>query len=79
MLKLVNLACTYDRLRLCIQSASKTQGMSIKRECTQLYCPHLSVSCPLKAWESKLHRQVGEICLSEVAGGVEVGYFTDLN
>lgn len=51
ILKPVNLACTYDRLRLCIQSAIKAQGMSIKTECTQLYCPHLSVSCHLKAWE----------------------------
>lgn len=79
MLKLVNLACTYDRWRLYIQAPIQTQGISIKTECTQLYCPHLSVSLPLKAWESKLHRLVGENCLSEVAGGVEAGYFTDLN
>lgn len=52
MLKLVNLACPHDRLRLCIQSAIKAQGMSIKTEHTQLSCPYLSVSCHLKAWEN---------------------------
>lgn len=87
-LKLVSLACTYERLRLCIQSTTKAQGMSIKTECTQLCCPHLSVSCHLKArgYPSHLHEAGryktglrGENCLSEVAAGVEAKYFTDLN
>ena len=87
-MKLVRLACTYERLRLCIQSAGKVQGMSVKTEHTQLRCPHLSVSCHLKAcgYPRHLHEAGryetglrGENCLSEVAAGVEAKYVTDLN